>query len=134
MVQVDLSQMNGGVTVNRSTGGSLIFCWHVFPLNFLHITHFEMSLLTAEFPLMTQYPLVFNSDNVIPLPLCWVSSWHHWIIRWVIDPSFGRKTIWIQSSLSGDLCNLPPTHSNPLSFDIGSRLYTLLLFWTSDLD
>ena len=120
----------GGVTVNRSIGGSLIFCWHLYPLNLLHITHFEMSLLTAEFLLMTQYPLLLNSDNVIPLPLCWVSWWHHWIISWVIYPSFGRVNT---KFINGYLFNLPPSH-NLLSFNIGSRLYMLLLFLTSDLN
>ena len=40
----------------------------------------------------------------------------------------------MNTKLKGDLFNPTPIHNNPLSINIGSRLYALLLFLRSDLD
>ena len=113
MVQIDLSQSRWMVVllliVQLEDRSSAVDMCSLLTLWRLHISKWPFSQPNFHWWLSNFYFSIltmFSPSTILS------SLWHLWIIRWIIYPSFGSKTGWIQSSLKGYLFNLPPSHNN----------------------
>ena len=108
---------------------NLPFVAQVLPRKILHLTHFDITNLTNEFPLITQKPFDLTSFKA-ELHRAWCRTWWKWsMMRLVIIYLVGKMIGCITLNGSSTSWMHPPTLRMPFLLRNGDNSSKRLLFF-----